>query len=304
MLRKTWVYALPVNKNIIVWDDDIKDYQEIFIDPIWARNLVDNTNRAIKAWELDTPRGVTPYYPPVLKEHIPNGWRGGDVLKAKITRKDNLHGVFLLIRWIDNVWSDIEKLNTQHISIGTVSNYTDAKGRRYNTLINELSLTENPRLKDIGRIQDYINLRLKDGYAPKIKDLKMNEVELLALIEELNAKYAEIESQLADLVSWKMEMASKDDSEVELEMEDKKEELEVVMEDMPKDQDKEEDVVLALADHIESRAIALAKQRLLNLRLGEIPAAKPPKASRPKDKLAEAKSKGLSGSAAILASLK
>ena len=88
---KTWVFALPINETIYLWDMELNDYTKVFVEPAWAVGLVKNTNRAITNWKSDAPPGLTQYYPPILKEHNNNGWRGGDILKAKITGLGSKH---------------------------------------------------------------------------------------------------------------------------------------------------------------------------------------------------------------------
>ena len=161
-MKESWVFALPTEREIVVYSDEVEDYVSRFISEEWAAKLVDNTNVAIKSWETDAPENMTSFYPPLIKEHKPDGWRGGDILSAKIGGEGSRRGVYLQIRWRDDVWSNIENLTTQHISIGTTANYIDSRGRKFDTIIKELSLTEDPRLKDIGTIQDTISLKLAD----------------------------------------------------------------------------------------------------------------------------------------------
>lgn len=282
-MKRTWVFALPVNREIVIYDENVEDYVSKFISEDWAKRLVDNTNVAIKSWESDTPDGLSNYYPPVIKEHKLDGWRGGDIISAKIGGQADRHGVYLQIDWRDKTWEQIESLETQHISIGTTSDYTDSRGRKFDTIIKELSLTEDPRLKDIGTIQDTIRLQLAETLKTK-EEVKMTPEEMVEAIAKLLARIEELEKQVGEL---KGEAVVEEAGAEEVIAEELSEE----------DEDK---IAMELADKLVVRATKLAEAKLLKLRLNDGPAHNSPKKLDP---LAKAKAQGLKGRAAVEAAL-
>lgn len=285
-MKRTWVFALPVNREIVIYDENVEDYVSKFISEDWAKRLVDNTNVAIKSWESDTPDGLSNYYPPVIKEHKLDGWRGGDIISAKIGGQADRHGVYLQIDWRDKTWEQIESLETQHISIGTTSDYTDSRGRKFDTIIKELSLTEDPRLKDIGTIQDTIRLQLAETLNNKV-EVEMTPEEMVEALAKLLARIEELEKQVGELKG--EEVVAEEGAEEVI--------AEELSEDMPKDED---ELAVQLADKLVAKAAKIAEAKLLKLRLNDGPTAPAPKKLDP---LAKAKASGLKGRAAVEAAL-
>jgi hypothetical protein len=299
---QTWVFALPVEREIYFWDEAKGDYVSRYVSEKWARGLVDCTNRAIQAWREDAPEGLTPYYPPVRKDHEATAQRYGDIFEAKVEGEGDKRGVYLLVNWLDWIWDQIQSLGTQHVSIGTVAGYVDYKGRVYESLINELSITDTPRLKDIGTIQDTVSLRLIDVLPPNPNKQgeSMDEQEMIALIDALLKRVEALEAAHAEMIA-KMEVKEEAVEVEDMEAGDMNPEEDIVAEDMY--EEKEEEIVAQLADKIYARAEKVALEKLKGMRLGDAPAGKAPQA-RKADKLAAAKAQGLTGLAAITASLK
>ena len=294
---KSKVFALPIGREIVFWDYDKQEYVTRNISKEYAMRLVEYTNQAIANWIADAPEGLSPTYPPIIEEHEMEGKRFGDILQAELMGEGDKYGVYLLVDWLDSKWEDIQENKSQHVSIGTLANYVDYKGRNYPAIINELSLVGSPRLKDIGKIQDTLSLRLADAI-PQVKGEEMDQAELLALLDAMLKRVEALEAAMAAF----NEKMAKEEPEVEIEAEDKKhEDEEVKAEDMPADE-KEDEIVAQLADQMIKKAEKVAMEKLKGMRLGDAPAAKAPVAQT-QDKLAAAKAKGLSGLDAIKASL-
>lgn len=264
---RQWVMAAPIGQPFVVWDGDKGSYRQVVFNEVTAGRYVKNTNDAISAWRADAAPGKTAFLPPILREHTAGAWRGGSIHGARIAGGGAEHGIYLDVEWLPSVAADIEAGHTNFVSIGTEADYTDYKGRKYSPIISELSITEDPRLKNIGAIQDTMSLRLSDALKYGVK--KMDEQKMLELMDAL-AKIAErldkIEARQAALESGK---------EVELELKDGA--LDPVppveMADAPKPED---EMAGKLADKLVQRAVKLAESRLGNLRLNDIPAAQAP----------------------------
>jgi len=294
------IFALPVGKEICFWDADKEEYVVRTITQDYASRLVEYTNQAILNWKMDTPEGLSVTYPPVLSEHKTDGKRFGAILLAELMGIGDTYGVYLDIDWIDSVWDQISNDETQHVSIGTLADYTDYKSRNYPVIISEVSITGNPRLKNIGKIQDTLSLRLVDAIS-KTKGVRMSQEEMLALldamlkrVEGLEASKAEQDAKLAELMAMMDAEAPADEAPVD---EDAEMSEDVLLED------EEDKIVAQLADKMIKRAEKVAIEKLKGMRLGEFPASQAPKKVS-KDRLANAKSRGLSGMDAIRASLK
>lgn len=317
---ESWVFALPVGERILFWDDAAQEYTWTKITLEHAIQLVQNTNRAIQDWAAETPPGLTPYRPPILREHQFEGWRGGDLLEARLAGSpaEGNHGVYLRACWLPAIWDQIQQGSTAHVSIGTLSTYVDSKGRDYSPVIQELSITETPRLKSLGTIQDYASLQLSEalvkgkntmGYE-EIMAMLQSIVDRMAALEEaipaINQSvvdtHALIKAALEGLVEAE---AAEAEAEVEMEM---GEDMEDAEEADPKVQMSEEEVLaeilgVELAEKVQRlrQARGLAKSKSKGVRLNDAPAARPSSARRPaaQDRLAQARAKGLTGLAAI-----
>lgn len=284
---KSKVYSLPVGREIVFYDYEKEEYVTRTISKEYATRLVDFTNQAIAEWTKDAPQGLSVTYPPVIEEHNMKGKRLGDILGAELMGEGDKYGVYLLVDWLDEAWEGIQDGTSQHVSIGTLANYVDYKGRNFPAIINELSLVGSPRLKDIGKIQDHLSLRLVDAI-PKQGD-GMNMEEMLVLLDAMLKRVEALEAKIAEMEAAKVE------AEVEAP------EVEIEAEDMQKED--EEEIVAQLADSMIKKAEKVAIEKLKGMRLGEVPAGKAP-AQIKTDKLAAAKAQGLSGLEAIKASLK
>lgn len=299
MSSKSWVFALPTNKEIWVWNESKQDYTPRTISTKQAQEVVAETKRALAYWTAITPTGSTPYRPPVLREHLRSGSRFGSIVDCKVSGSLDKRGIYILIDWLDSTFDDIESYKSQHVSIGICSSYRDGTGEVFGSIIDELSLTEHPRLRGIGSIQDTLSLRLSDVIFIK-EENKMSEEEFLAMAEQYNVKLGELSEMI---VALKAEVdalkAPSEDAPVEASDEVEEEELEA----SDADSEDEEAKLEALAAKLSDKVVA----HLQGMRLGERPNAPAPSGKRPvtpEDKLKAAKASGLSGIAAINAALK
>lgn len=298
---KSKVFALPVGREIVFWDYSKQEYVAKTISKEYAMRLVEFTNQAIANWIDDAPEGLSPIYPPVIEEHEMHGKRFGDILNAELMGEGDKFGVYLLIDWLDSKWDDIQKDLSQHVSIGTLANYIDYRGRTYPAMINELSLVGSPRLKDIGRIQDTLSLRLVDAIPQT--GVTMTQEEMLAMLDALLKRIEGLEAKDAEKDAKIMELEAKLPKDAEDAPEgDAAPEVEVELEDMPDAVKDEDEIVAMLSDKLIEKAKTRAMEQLKGMRLGDIPAGKTP-AAKSQDKLAQAKAQGLTGMAAIKASL-
>lgn len=284
-MNASWVLVLPIGKTIVIWDGEAERYAPRRISERYAQALASETRRALADWRRDAEAaGLTPFYPPVLSEHVWEGKRFGDVQDVKVAGVGPLRGLYLFVQWGAGAWADIQKDLTQHVSIGTLPSYVDAKGRTYAPIVQELSITGAPRLKDIGVIKDHIGLRLSDALNTRSK--KMTLEEAVAKIEELMTKVAELETK----------MVEKADEEMEGEG-DMLADGEVTEEEADAMADK---IAAKLSDKVADKVIA----KMQGLRLGEGGAASGASKALPKDPLARAKAQGLKGGAAITAAFR
>lgn len=263
-MHNTWVFALPVNREIFIWDESSEEYVAKYISEDWALDLVNNTNQAIHAWEQDAPEGMSTFYPPILREHTLEGWRGGDILQARLAGDGDARGVYINVNWGDGVWKNITNQETQHVSIGTAANYVDSHGRMFKNIIKELSITSDPRLKDIGTIQDTLELILSEGKTNKA----LNEQEEVMTLEEMIETVAALTKRIEDAEAMLAEL--KADKELE-----KEDEPDPELSDKPDEEEekKEEELVAKLSDKIADRLMSKMGK---NIRLSDIPSKPAP----------------------------
>lgn len=301
MANRSWVFALPTNVEIWVWDESKGDYVPRTISTSQAKSIVAETKRALEYWRSINPQGSTPYTPPVLREHERSGARFGSILDAKVSGTLDKRGIYLLIDWLDATFEDIESFKSQHVSIGIASSYRDGTGEVFGSIIDELSLTEHPRLRGIGSIQDTLSLRLSDAIISQ-EEKKMSEEEILALFEQYNEKLQGLLDTMAALKAELDAIKPAEEALVEASDEEVKEEEEEALEASDEEAKKEEELE-ALAAKLSDKVMA----RLQGMRLGDRPNAPAPSGKRPvtsEDKIKAAKAKGLSGMDAIRASFK
>lgn len=296
-MAKSWVFALPINQEIWVWDESKSDYVPRTISTNQAKQIVAETKRALEYWRSITPSGSTPYTPPVLREHERQGSRYGSILDAKVSGTLEMRGIYLHIDWLDATYEDIESYKSQHVSIGITPSYRDGTGEVFGSIIDEVSLTEHPRLRGIGSIQDTLSLRLSDVI--QTKGDNMSEEEVIALFEQYNAKLQELYDSMIALKAELDAIKPAEDAPVEASDAEEKPEEDIEASDAEDEAKKEEELAARLADKLFAH--------LQGMRLGDRPNAPAPSGKRPVtpiDKLAAAKQKGLSGMDALKASFK
>lgn len=298
---KSWVFALPVNREFWAWDATKKDYTPRVVTTEQARQLVAETLRALEFWRGLASPGSKPYTPPVLREHVREGRRFGSILDIKLSGLLERRGVWLFVDWLDATAADIKAYKSQYVSIGTVQSYRDGSGQVFGPIVDELSLTEHPRLRGIGAIQDTLNMRLSDAM-----EAEMTKEEIEALMaERITPLMDQITAQQATIDELKAALAEKE-PEVELTDEEKKPEAEVEVE-LTDEEKPDEAMETRLADRITEQVTAKLVEQLGNMRLGGHPAAPAPAGKTPRtveEKLKAARARGLSGQAAIDEALK
>lgn len=310
----SWVFALPVGEPLLFWDEEAQDYSWTTVDRAHAEALVANTNRAIQDWAAETPAGRTPYRPPILREHQFEGWRGGDLTEARLagSQAEGTFGIYLRTSWLPSLWDQIQEGSTAHVSIGTLNKYVDSKGRDYSPCIQELSITETPRLKNLGTIQDTVSLQLSDAIARGSKTMGYEEimamlqtvVDRLAALEEglpaLRQEVADVHAVCKETLSAIADEAIAEEEAVEGEMD-----LMDPKEEEPKVEMSEEEVLaeilgLELAEKVQRLRKIKGNGKGQGLRLNDAPSPSvKPAPRREQDRLAQARSRGLSGLAAI-----
>lgn len=265
---RQWVMAAPIGQPFVVWDTEKNAYRQVVFSEPTAARYVKNTNDAISSWRADAAPGKTAFLPPILREHEVGAWRGGSIHGARVAGSGADRGIYLDVEWLPSVAADIEAGHTNFVSIGTEAEYTDYKGRKFSPIISELSITEDPRLKNIGSIQDTRSLRLSDALKYGVK--KMDEQKMLELMElmgKIGERLDKIEERQA-----KIEAAQALPVEVELKDGEKPEDKIELMDPAKP----EEDPAVKLADKLVARAMKLAEGKLGSLRLNDIPAAAAP----------------------------
>lgn len=266
MIRQ-WVLVAPVGEEFWIWDADEGEYALKVFTPEVARLYADNTNAAIATWAEDARQvGGTPYLPPILSAHQPGGWRGGSIHAARVAEVDGRAAIYLDVEWLPSVAADIEQRHTNFVSIGTRKEYRDYRGRDLGPLIHELSITEDPRLKSLGSIQDTQGLQLSEALKQGASSTMTIE-ELTAQLEAALKRIDDLEKMLQQKAEIVDDIETKDGEPA---ADDKKPEDTAMM-------DGEEDpLVVELSDTIIAKAHARARQKLGEMRLGDhIPAIKP-----------------------------
>jgi len=256
-----WVFSLPIGD--FTYEHSDGEYVDMTISKEKIDEIVNHSNRAIANFLSEAPLGSTPYRIPILKEHIKNGERYGDVLQLAYKEADGKNGLWALVKWNPDTYAKISNNDISFVSIGTVSNYVDSNGNHYPVLLNEISLTATPRLKNLGSLQDTLNLRLSESQ-PQEKIMTPEEMATLiadALDAKLEPIYAAHENLLnlnASLLSALEAMAKPVEEPVEepvedaVEMSEDEEELEPEL--------SEEDELLKLTERVSQINASLAKK--------------------------------------------
>lgn len=282
---QSWIRVLPIDRPFCYEGDEGLEW--VTVDKNMAASLVGNTNAAILLWKrLAQEKSITAYNPPILRGHKDDGNRFGDVIEVKV----GSGYLFCLVDWLDATAEEIEANSARFVSVGLKFNWTDDTGRFWPSIIKEVSLTATPRLKDLGSIQDTLQLTLSEARSDYSEGEDKMEIEArMTALEELNAALLD---RIAALEAAHAAMSA---AAVEAELkaqEDKDEDKE--LEDKDKEEEKEKSMGLSEADI--TRLSSAVVSRLRDVRLGDgRPAQTPqPKFASPE---AEAKAKGLVGDA-------
>lgn len=287
MLRRQWIFAAPIDQAFAVWSCEDEAYKNVTFTEQLAARYVLNTNKAIEAWAADAAEaGTSPFLPPVLKEHVA-GWRGGSIHGARVAGEGLKRGIYLDVSFLPDVAADVEAEHTNFVSIGTLPAYTDYRGREWSSIIHELSITENPRLKSLGTIQDTEGLRLSDALSYGVKKMDEQQIaDLMEKLESIESKQDAIEGRLTQI-----EGAMK----IEEKGEDKVEEGATLADAETMKEGEEADPAVKLADALVARATKIAAEKMGAIRLGEIKAL--PNPTKKLSRREEGIKKGLKGNA-------
>lgn len=221
------------------------------------REIASETRRLIYNCQKYADEGQTPWTPPVIREHRPDGTRDGDVVDVELVDDRELFGS---IQWRESTWEQILSDEVEFVSVHIRPDYTDMAGELYSWIVWEVSLTTHPVRKDIGRIQDTISLSfgerafdvdLAEG------DKAMEELlrELLGAVQALGDRMSAIEAAMAPSEVEMMEeeeQAMAEDAKEEVAMS----ELAEVIGKLVERVEKSEKAVVALA---ESRGLLTAE---------------------------------------------
>lgn len=281
---RRWIFALPVNIEVWAWSTEAQDYLPRLVTEAEAAAYVTETQRALAHWRAVAPSGLTPYRPPILVEHERRGERLGSIADARLAGSGARRGVYLLADWTPQGWARVQSGRACHVSISTTPHYRDGDGTTFQGLIDELSLTEHPRLKNIGTIQDTLALRLAD--ALNTRGTLMTPEEMIARLEAQDATIAELKMMVEQLVAEKVDLADPPA-------------------DPPADATKEEAMMMALSDRIIKGLTPKIEQQVVTtlkgMRLGDGATLPPAGKTPPQDPLAKAKAEGKTGLAALSA---
>jgi hypothetical protein len=135
--------------------------------------------------------GATSWRPPIIREHEPDGSNDGRVVDFQ----SDEFGLWAVVEFNDATWGEIKRNEVQWFSPKVVSGYVDQWGNTYEKVILEVSLTSNPKLKHIGRVQDYI--QLSEGLIMENEETQLEAPAEAS--EDLAARVAALEEVVAIL---------------------------------------------------------------------------------------------------------
>jgi|AKVG01.1.fsa_nt_gi phage host-nuclease inhibitor protein Gam len=184
--------------------------EPIEIDRAELELISTETNRLIaniEKYAAEAGDDRSAWKPPIMSEHKSEGGKTyGSIQRTKVAN-DELYG---LVLWKADTWEQVLAEEVEFISPHVVGGYQDSKGEKYARVLWETSLTTHPKLKDIGRVQDTLSIRLND------KTITLNEQEgeqMEELAKEIMARFDALEAKV-DAALGTVE-AMDDDEEVE-----------------------------------------------------------------------------------------
>ena len=294
---QSWVFALPLG-TAHVKDEATSKMVELDVSEELARKVASETRRSLYQFADYADIDQTPFTWPVRVEHKAEGKRYGGILDAKVAGEGRKRGVYLKVDWKKGTWEDILASEYEFVSIGLAGKYTDEQGKDYSPLITEVSLTDNPRFKRIGSIQDTLQLRLSDKDTPmELTEEQLNEI---------------IDKRVAERLAEADEADEEETDEEETDEETPEESEEPSDEDGEGDEDtpdvKLSDVMSALGELAkENKQLRAQIKNISKLNFSETGgggAQKGADSCGPDAKLEKARKNGLSGVDAVLASVK
>lgn len=195
--KATWVRVLP--EGLMEYKGQRVEYTKADL-----KAIAEDTNRLIRNSRKYAEEGLikmaadgieaeaTPWHPPFLREHgkAANGQTTGTkMLEARATGNN----LWALMAWSDDDHTLVMSDRIEFVSPGIRYNFTDFKGERYAAVLWEISATTHPKRKDIGRIQDTLDVRLSDNETITINLAEANDMEellnkMLGMLEAMNTK--------------------------------------------------------------------------------------------------------------------
>lgn len=224
--RTSWVAVLPAGPLTY-------RQEERMIEEHHLRAVASETRRALYLWQKRVEgTDLTPYRPPVLREHKFEGDRYGEIADAKVADLDGSPSLWLLIEWSPSTWEKILAHDITRTSVRIVPEYEDDAGETFSPIVRELSITGSPVIKSTGAIQDHLQVRLSDTLITL--DLADYTPEDTAKMEEMLQQIASALAGLQESINTLLER-DMDDEEVEA-MDD---DMEAMDDDMEAAEDKE-----------------------------------------------------------------
>jgi len=200
---KSWVRLFRAGK--LFYAGEPMEVTEGELDLIAA-----DTNRLIancEKYASEAGDDRTAWKPPIMAEHESEGGK----TFGRITRvKRNGAELFGLVQWKGATWEQVLSEDVEFISPHIVGGYQDSKGETYARVLWEASLTTHPKLKDIGRVQDTLSIRLSDNTTITLNEQEEKQME--ELVNELMARFDALEAKIDALGTVE---AMDDDEDVE-----------------------------------------------------------------------------------------
>lgn len=200
--RKSWVLVMPLGQHH-AQNKASGEMIRFDVNEDLALELAAESRRMLYNFEQYTAPGMTPIRVPIKTEHEPDGQVNGVVEDFKVSGEGRWRGVYALMGWNESTWSDIHSERVRYVSPGIKGKYVDDHGVEYGPVINEVSITGEPRLKSIGTIQDTLTLRLSEADMDEIEKLKKELAEIKAAkaeeIQKLQTEREKIEEKLLAL---------------------------------------------------------------------------------------------------------
>lgn len=197
-LKFGWVVSLAersgnaVHLPILPIGEFVYKGRQVEVDQEDAAAIAAETLRLFETIDRASVPGATPWRPPIIREHIPNGSSWGRVVDVWA---DDF-ALWAAVEFSAATLEEIDREEVQWFSPKLVPDYVDQWGNVYDRVVLEVSLTSNPKLKHLGRVQDYI--QLSEGLL--MEEEEKVESEAPAEAGDLGNRIAALEEVVAVLV--------------------------------------------------------------------------------------------------------